>query len=33
VAAWEVTLAPGQTQRFGADYRITWPKDLPVRER
>jgi uncharacterized protein (TIGR02231 family) len=33
VAAWEVTLAPGQTQRFGADYRIRWPKDLPVRER
>jgi uncharacterized protein (TIGR02231 family) len=33
VAAWEVTLPPGQAQRFTADYSISWPKDLPVRER
>jgi uncharacterized protein (TIGR02231 family) len=33
VAAWEVTLPAGQAQRFSADYSISWPKDLPVRER
>ncbi|HNG79194.1 MAG TPA: DUF4139 domain-containing protein, partial [Burkholderiaceae bacterium] len=33
VAAWEVTLPPGASQRFSADYTVAWPKDLPVRER
>lgn len=33
IAAWELTLPPGQTRRFDAEHRIAWPKDLPVRER
>lgn len=33
VAAWEITLPAGQAQRFSADYSVSWPKDLPVRER
>jgi uncharacterized protein (TIGR02231 family) len=33
VSAWELTLAPGQRQRLAADYGISYPKDLPVRER
>lgn len=33
VAAWEITLPPGASQRFTADYTVAWPKDLPVRER
>jgi hypothetical protein len=30
VVSWAVTLAPGQTQRFTAEYLVSYPKDLPV---
>ena len=32
VVAWAVTLASGQTQRFTAEYVVSYPKDLPVNE-
>jgi uncharacterized protein (TIGR02231 family) len=32
VVAWAVTLAPGQTQRFTAEYVVSYPKDLAVTE-
>jgi uncharacterized protein (TIGR02231 family) len=32
IVAWAVTLAPGQTARFVAEYVISAPKDLPVSE-
>ena len=32
IKAWAVTLAPGQTQRFTAEYVISHPKDLAVTE-
>jgi hypothetical protein len=33
IVAWTQSVAPGQTARFGADYTITYPKDLAVSER
>ena len=33
IVVWAQTLAPGQTARFGADYLISHPKDLPVSDR
>lgn len=32
VVAWALTLAPGQTQRFTAEYLISHPKDMPITE-
>ncbi len=33
IVAWTQSVAPGQTARFGADYTISYPKDLSVSER
>ncbi|CAD5372516.1 conserved exported hypothetical protein [Rubrivivax sp. A210] len=32
IKAWRQTLAPGQKQRFTADYLISHPKDMPISE-
>jgi uncharacterized protein (TIGR02231 family) len=32
IVAWTLTLAPGQSQRFSADYVVSHPKDLAVSE-